>query len=38
MLFVFNCVVQGPTGAQGIPGEAGEPGQMVRRFIFYTSF
>lgn len=31
--FIFLCVTQGPTGAQGAPGDAGDPGPMVRLYI-----
>ncbi len=32
MFFIFiHCVTQGPTGAQGAPGDAGDPGPMVRQ-------
>lgn len=31
ILWVFKlCFLQGPTGGQGVPGEVGEPGPMVR--------
>jgi len=28
--YISLCVTQGPTGAQGAPGDAGDPGPMVR--------
>lgn len=32
---VFTSILfQGPSGGQGIPGEAGDPGQMVGVFLF----